>query len=96
MESKLHGVSPLMHSVMALDARSTFQNYDLKEAITAMDSLLQVQYRLGEFIAASTKHLDVAANIKMERSCFTSMQAIQILKSSLEHHENNSHRSSDV
>ena len=55
MESKHHGVSPLMRSVMALESRSTFQNYEREEAIMARDSLRLVLYRLEKFIAASTK-----------------------------------------
>ena len=67
MESKTHGVSPLMHSVMALDARSTFQDYDREEATMAADLLLQVQYRLEGFIVASMKLADVEENTRTVR-----------------------------
>ena len=42
---------------MALDARSTFQNYDRKEAIMARDLLRLVLFRLEGFIASLNETL---------------------------------------
>ena len=52
MESKQAGVLSLMHSAMALDARSTLVTYDREEAKMARDLLLQVLSRLDKFIAS--------------------------------------------
>ena len=67
MESKHPGVFALMHSVMALESRCTFQNYEVEEAIMARDSLAQVLARLDKFIQCSTRPSEEVASTKMEQ-----------------------------
>ena len=67
MESKNPGVFALMHSVMALESRCTFQNYEVEEAIMARDSLAQVLARLDKFIQCSTKPSEEGVFTKTEQ-----------------------------
>ena len=67
MESKNPGVFALMRSVMALESRFTFQNFEVEEAIMARDSLRQVLARLEKFIAASTNNSDEVVSTKTEQ-----------------------------